>query len=49
MKTITVEDDTHKRAKILSAKTGMTIKEILALLVLKTSEKEIEKLAQANK
>jgi hypothetical protein len=45
-KTVNIEEEAHKKAKILSAETGLSIGEIIELLLLGTSEKEILKLAK---
>jgi hypothetical protein len=43
-KTVNLDEETHRQAKILSAKTNLTIQEIIELLVNGTTEKEILKL-----
>lgn len=48
-KTIHVEEEVHEKAKILSAKTKLSIGEIIDLLISGTSEKEILKLAERRK
>lgn len=48
-KTIQIEEEMHRQAKILSANTGLTIGEIIELLLKGTSEKEILKLAGKGK
>lgn len=48
-KSIHIEEESHKLAKILSAKTGISIGEIFDLLINGTSEKEILKLAEKKK
>jgi hypothetical protein len=45
-KSIQVEEGTHRRAKILSAETGLSIGEIVDLLVNGSSEKQIRELAK---
>ena len=40
-KTVNIEEEAHKKAKILSAETGLDIGEIIGLLLMDTSEKEI--------
>ena len=42
---LSVEEKTKEQAKILSAKTKLTVSEIFELLIAGTSEKEILKLA----
>lgn len=44
-KSVHIEEETHRKAKILSAETNLTIGEIIDLLIEGTSEKEIRKLA----
>ena len=48
-KTVNIEEEIHRKAKILSAKTSLTIAEIIELLIEGTSEKEILKLAEKRK
>jgi|JI9StandDraft_1071089.scaffolds.fasta_scaffold44541_4 hypothetical protein len=48
-KSIMVNEETHKQAKILSAKTGIPIGEIVELLLMGTSEKDILKLSEKKK
>ncbi|MCB1179651.1 MAG: hypothetical protein KDK36_18880 [Leptospiraceae bacterium] len=48
-KTIHVEEEVHEKAKILSAKTKLSIGEIIQLLIDGTSEKEILKLHEKKK
>ena len=45
-KTISIEEDIHKKAKLLSVETGLTVGKIVELLILRTSEKDIMKLAE---
>lgn len=47
--TLSVNEEIKTQAKILSAKTGVTVSEIFELLVKGTSEKEILKLAGKQK
>ncbi|MCB1177623.1 MAG: hypothetical protein KDK36_08610 [Leptospiraceae bacterium] len=48
-KTVNIDEEVHVKAKILSAKTGKTIGEIIELLINGTTEKEILKLAEKKK
>jgi hypothetical protein len=48
-KTVNIEEEAHKKAKILSAETGLDIGQIIGLLLMDTSEKEIRKLAKEKK
>lgn len=48
-KSIHVEEETHKKAKILSAQTGIPIGEIFDLLIEGATEKEIQKMAEKKK
>ena len=48
-KTVNIDEEIHRQAKILSANTGLTIGEIIQLLIEGTSEKEILKLAEKRK
>ena len=45
-KTVNIDEEIHRQAKILSANTGLTIGEIIELLISGTSENEILKLAK---
>lgn len=45
-KTVNIEEEAHKRAKRLSVETGLSIGEIIELLLMDTSETEILKLAK---
>ena len=45
-KTVNIDEKAHKNAKILSAKTGISIGEIIELLVNGADEKEILELAE---
>ena len=45
-KTVNIDEETHRQAKILSAKTNLTIQEIIGLLIEGTSEKEILRLSE---
>ena len=45
-KTVNIDEDIHRQAKILSANTGLTIGEIIELLIKGTSESDILKLAK---
>ena len=47
--TLSVEEEAKELAKILSAKTKLTVSEIFELLIQGTSEKEILKLAEKRK
>lgn len=47
--TLSINEEIKMQAKILSAKTGVTVSEIFELLIKGTSEKEILKLAEKNK
>lgn len=47
-KNIAITDETHKKAKILSAFTGLQLKEIFELLIEGVTEKDIMKLAKKN-
>ena len=44
--TLSINEDIKMQAKILSAKTGVTVSEIFELLISGTSENEIIKLAK---
>ncbi|HNO26543.1 MAG TPA: hypothetical protein PKK94_26415 [Leptospiraceae bacterium] len=45
-KSVNVEPEIHEKAKIISAKTGLTIGEIFGLLIEGLTEKDIQKLAK---
>lgn len=45
-KSVMIDEDIHRKAKILAAQTGLTIGDIVELLLEGTSEKEILKLAE---
>jgi len=45
-KTVNIDEEIHRQAKILSANTGLTIGEIIELLISNHSEEEIKKLAK---
>ena len=42
--TLSVEEETRKRAKYLSIETGMTISDLFALFIARFTGKEIEKI-----
>jgi hypothetical protein len=48
-KSIMVNEETHRQAKILSAKTGIPIGEIVELLLMGATEKDIIKLSEKRK
>lgn len=48
-KTLHVDEETHKKAKILSTQTGIPIGDIVQLLIEGTNEKELLKLAEKKK